>query len=116
MGGLRRLEPASEEVKTAVDGIVNGFVFSFENAGQIVARTMYYEAQDLPRDWLQAYVRGVQRVTPESIHRVFIDNLRPEEMTVLIVGDTVRTDMQGLRSIAPVRVLSESGPTLRHRP
>jgi zinc protease len=87
MGELRDAPPTLEEVSTTVDQIVNGFVFNFDTPRQIVSRTMYYLAQDLPEDWLQRYLEGVQRVTPESIREVFADQLRPEDMTILVVGD-----------------------------
>lgn len=105
MTGLGEAPPDREEVRTAVDALVNGFVFSFENPGQIVARTMYYATQDLPQDWLSRYVRGIRRVTPESVHKAFQDNLEPSAMTMLVVGDTTRMDMAALARIAPVRKL-----------
>ena len=90
MHGLRDGPPTKDEVKTTVDQIVNGFVFNFDSPSQIVSRTMYYLAQDLPEDWLVRYWEGVQRVTPDGIQRVFADQLHPEEMTILIVGDPSR--------------------------
>ena len=105
MGELRDSAPSDQEVRAAIDAIVNGFVFAFESPGQIVARTMFYVDQDLPEDWLRRYVGGVQRVTPESVHRAYMDNLRPEEMTVLIVGDTARMDMEALAEVGEVVAL-----------
>ncbi|MCE2454627.1 MAG: insulinase family protein [Gemmatimonadetes bacterium] len=105
MNGLRLEPPTEMEVRTASDAIVNGFVFSFENPGQIISRTMFYEAQDLPSDWLSRYVRGVQRVTPETVHRAFLRHLRPGEMTTLVVGDTTRMDMAAFADLGPVTFL-----------
>lgn len=90
MHGLRDGPPTTDEVGATVDQIVNGFVFNFDSPSQIVSRTMYYLAQDLPEDWLVRYWEGVQRVTPYGIQRVFSDQLHPEEMTILIVGDPSR--------------------------
>lgn len=97
--------PTGEEVGTAVDQIVNGFVFNFESPGQIVARRMGYLAQDLPADWLEQYLAGVQEVTPESVRSVFAEHLRPEAMTILVVGDPERIGWDALRSLGPVTVL-----------
>jgi zinc protease len=105
MGELRVTAPASDEVATTVDQLVNGFVFNFDSASQIVARSMYYLAQDLPLDWLERYLRGIQLVTPEAVLRVFSEQLHPDQMTILIVGDPTRMDPTRLAGLGPVTVL-----------
>ena len=102
MQELRDAPPESEEVETAVDQVVNGFVFNFETAGQIVSRTMFYLAQDLPQDWLERYVEGVQGVNANSVHNAFASHLRPEDMMILIVGDSERIGLDALREFGPV--------------
>jgi predicted Zn-dependent peptidase len=118
MEEMRDAPPEQEEVETAVAQIVNGFVFNFETRSQIVARRMFYLAQDLPDDWLERYVSGVQRVTPESVRRVFRRHLRPEQMTILVVGDPQRIGMSALESLGPVTLLelSSPGPTTTSEP
>jgi len=105
MEDMAAAPPTSDEVRTGVDRIVNGFVFNFETPAQIVSRRMFYLAQDLPSDWLERYLGGVQGVTPASIHRVFEENLRPEAMTILVVGDPERIGREGLESLGPITVL-----------
>lgn len=105
MTGLRDAPPTDEEVSTTVAQIVNGFVFNFDSPAQIVARTMYYMAQDLPSDWLERYWRGVQRVTPASVHRAFAEHLYPERMTILVVGDPERIGLSTLERWGPVTIV-----------
>jgi zinc protease len=105
MGQMASEPPSIEEVRTGVDRIVNGFVFNFETPAQIVSRRMFYLAQDLPSDWLERYLGGVQGVTPAAIHRVFEENLRPEAMTILVVGDPERIGREALESLGSVTVL-----------
>jgi len=105
MGELRDDPPTAEELKTTVDQIVNGFVFNFDSPGEIVARTMFYLAQDLPGDWLDRYWRGVRGVTPDSIREVFERHLRPDEMMILIVGDPDRIGRSALEKLGSVTVL-----------
>jgi zinc protease len=105
MDGMRSAPPTGDEVRTSVDQIVNGFVFNFESPAQIVSRRMAFLAQDLPEDWLEQYLAGVQDVTPASIRRVFRENLRPGDMTILVVGDPERMGWDALRSLGPVTVL-----------
>ncbi|HSG09556.1 MAG TPA: pitrilysin family protein [Longimicrobiales bacterium] len=105
MEEMRDAPPLDEEVRTSVDQIVNGFVFNFESPAQIVSRRMSFMAQDLPEDWLERYLAGVQAVTPASIHQVFLEHLRPEDMTILVVGDPDRMGPDALASLGPVTIL-----------
>jgi zinc protease len=79
--------PNPEEVDQVISQIVNSFVFNFQDPSQIVSRQMFYQSQELPEDWLEQYVRGIQRVDPDDVQRVFRRHVRPEKMVVLIVGD-----------------------------
>jgi len=105
MDGMTRAPPSDEEVETGIDRIVNGFVFNFETPAQIVSRRMFYLAQDLPPDWLERFLGGVQGVTRDAIHRVFERNLHPESMTILVVGDPQRIGPGALEALGPVTIL-----------
>ena len=100
-----------EEVRDAVDRIANGFVFNFETPAQIVFRQMLNRTQNLPLDWLERFLAGIQRVTPTHVHKVLRETLPPnglDDMVILIVGDPRRFD-PGLEDLGPVRFL-EDGP------
>ena len=105
MSTLTRESPTKDELVTTVAQIVNGFVFNFESPSAIVARSMYYLAQDMPEDWLERYWTGVQEVTPESILSVFAEHLHPNEMTILVVGDPDRIGRDRLEVFGPVTTI-----------
>ncbi|MGD8728438.1 MAG: pitrilysin family protein [Gemmatimonadota bacterium] len=105
MGELRDAPPSAEELKTAVDRIVNGYVFNFQTPDQIVSRMMLYVSGELPEDWLERYAEGVQEVTPDDVQEVFAEHLRPDEMTILVVGDLDRIGRDALEELGPVTVL-----------
>ena len=101
--------PDDVEVRDAVDRIANGFVFNFETPALIVSRQMLYLSQNLPLDWLQRFLAGVQTVTPVGVHEVFRSNLPPnglDDMVILIVGDPAGFD-PGLEDLGPIRFLEE---------
>lgn len=87
---FRRAPPSPEEVRLAVDNIVNGFVFAFEDPADVVARQMAYRAGGLPEDWLELYLAGAQAVNPAAVHDVVRRHIRPDDLTIVIVGDTTR--------------------------
>jgi zinc protease len=79
--------PTRQEVDRATAQIVNGFVFNFQQPSQIVSRQMFYLSQGLREDWLEEFLRGIQRVSPQDVHQVFQDHVNPEEMIILILGN-----------------------------
>ena len=105
MQQLRESPPTDRELGTAVNRVVNGFVFNFQTPAQVVSRMMFYLADDLPEDWLERYSRGIQEITSEQVHEVFVDHLYPEEMTILVVGDVNRIGLAALERLGPVTVL-----------
>ena len=108
MQGLVDSPPQASEISAAVNAIVNGFVFNFETSGQILSRTMFYLSEGLPRDWLERYLAGVQGVTANSVHRAFLEHMRPEDMMILIVGDPERMGREPLATLGPVTIMRES--------
>jgi zinc protease len=112
MNEMTREPPTADEVGRTVDEIVNGFVFNFESPSQIVARRMAYVADRLPDDWLQRYLAGIQKVTPESVRGVFARYLHPERMIILVLGDPKKLD-EPLDKLGPVTVLKVPDSTGR---
>ena len=110
MEEMRTSPPSKEEVDRAISQIVNGFVFNFQDPAQIVSRQMFYLAQGLPEDWLEQYIRGIQRVSPRSVQRVFRENVHPEEMIILILGDPEDFDFPP-ESLGEVRIWEVKGVT-----
>jgi predicted Zn-dependent peptidase len=105
MEEMRAVPPTAAELRTAVDGVVNGFAFNFESPAQVVARMMFYIAEEWPEDWLERYARGIQGVTPEQVREVFADQVHPDRMTILVVGDPERIGRESLAELGPVSVL-----------
>jgi zinc protease len=110
MESMKAAPPTPEEMGTALDQMVNGFVFNFENPSQIVSRRMVYLAEGLPRDWLERYLEGITQVTPGSIQDVFREHVHPEAMTILVVGDPDRIGREELETLGPVTVLEIARP------
>ncbi len=93
MEELRNVPPTEAEVDGAISRIVNGFVFNFQDLAQIVSREMYYLSQGLQADWLEKYLEGIQRVSPQDVLEVFQAHVDPEEMIILILGDPEDFDL-----------------------
>jgi len=93
--------PRPAEVSDAIDRIRNGYVFNFQNGGQIVSRLMALREQGLPLDWLGRYVEGIGSVTPEGVHDALSRSLDLEDWVILVVGNPDRFG-EALESLGPV--------------
>ncbi|MBI4512511.1 MAG: insulinase family protein [Gemmatimonadetes bacterium] len=97
--------PTPDELRTAKDFVVNSFVFRFEFPFQIVAQQLNYRIDGLPPDWFARYLRGIQGVARDDLIRVAQTYLKPDALTVIVVGDSARFD-QPLHALGPVKTLS----------
>lgn len=112
MEEMRMEPPSSEEVRRTIAQIVNGAVFNFQDPAQMVSREMYYLSQGLETDWMEQYLRGIQKVSPRDVLRVFHSHVDPENMIILILGNPEEFDLP-LETLGPVRIWDvDSGGTL----
>ena len=111
---------ARAEVEAAVAAASNGFSFNFQGAMQVVSRRVLHQAQELPEDWLERYVAGVQRVSPGDVRNVLRRHLDPDRMIIMILGDPSRFDLPpetlGEVTIWQVEGISDPGPRIGPRP
>lgn len=111
VGGLRLMQRvigsmASEpvtvrDVQLAKDNEVNGFVFRFQNAGQIVQQQLGYAIEGLPANWFDIYLKGIQAVTPQQVTDVSRRYLHPDRLVILVVGKPTAFD-KPLSTLGPV--------------
>jgi predicted Zn-dependent peptidase len=84
---LRKEPPPTAEL----DGIKNNMIglFTLRNAsrGGIVNQLVDVDLQGLGDDYLTGYVSRVMRVTPADVQRTTESYLKPDRMTLVVVGD-----------------------------
>jgi zinc protease len=81
-----------DELRGAVDGILNSLVFDFSSEGSVLNRMAFYEFYDYPSDFLQRYQQAVREVTVEDLKEVARRRIRPGEFQILVVGDQAEFD------------------------
>jgi predicted Zn-dependent peptidase len=82
----------AEEINWAKKSITNNFLFSFISAEQITYQQMMIEYEGLPADFLEHYRDNVQKVKTGDIQSLAKTYLRPDQATVLILGEEKRFD------------------------
>lgn len=84
---MRTSEVTDEELKTAKDSVANSFVFRFDTPGKTLVRLLTYAYFGYPKDFIFQYQRGVAAVTKADVLRVAKEYWRPENFTVVAVGN-----------------------------
>ncbi len=79
--------PTEAEMRKGKDGFLNSFVFNFDSKSEVINRMMNYDFFGLPADFLHQLRDKVEKVTPEAVQQAAINNLKPDQLVVLVVGN-----------------------------
>lgn len=85
--GVRTSVVSANELAAARASLTRGYVRSFETAGQIARAAMQLVVHDLPDDTFDRFVPAIDAVGDDDVHRVALTSVRPDEATVVVVGD-----------------------------
>jgi zinc protease len=81
---------SQSELDWAKKSTINGFIFSFEQPGDVVAQQMTIDYESLPADYLRGYRKRIEALTRQDLNRVAARYLNMEKKLTIIVGDTDR--------------------------
>ncbi len=98
--------PVTEaELAGAKEALINSFVFRFTSQFSVVTQLLTLEFDDYPPEYLETLLDRYRAVTREDIQRVARTYLRPDAVTILVVGGGAQ-DASGLAAFGPVQRLS----------
>jgi len=81
----------------------------FESTGYLLGQSRDIWIYDLPSDWVTSYPDHVRNVTLESAHTAWKRWINPDQLTILVVGDSA-TIRPGLEALGlPLSVLDADG-------
>lgn len=106
---IRQKEVSYEELKVGKESILNAAVFWFDTKDEIIERLMRYEYYGYPLDYIKRLIEGIKEVTKNDILRVARAHLKPDKLTILVVGNPEFFD-KPLSSLGEVRLLDISIP------
>ena len=84
---FRSAEVTDEELKTARDTVLNGFVFHFDRPSKTLNRLVLYEYFGYPRDFLFQYQKAIAAVTKADILRVAQKYFKLPDLTYVAAGN-----------------------------
>lgn len=86
LNAIRRPVPP-EELERAKNYVALGFPADFQTVGGIAERLEELVLYSLPDDYFSTYINRILAVTQADVERVAQKYIRPETMTVVLVGD-----------------------------
>ena len=84
---IRSEEVTEEEVKSARDTVLNGFIFAFDTPSKTLNRLVRYQYYGYPDDFLFQYQKAIGKVTREDVLRVAKQYLDPSKFVIVVTGN-----------------------------
>ena len=101
-----------DELASAKAGMLLGYPAGFERPGQILGQVIQLLQHGLPDDYFRNATERISGVTLDDVRGVGEERIRPQELTILVVGDR-STVKQGLEELGlPLVHLDDEGRSL----
>jgi zinc protease len=101
---LQKEAPAAAELKGIQSYISGLFVIQNSTRQALIGQLRNVDLQGLGEDYLKNYVQRVNAVTPDDVQHMTAKYIKPEQMTIVVVGDKSKITEQ----LAPYASLPES--------
>lgn len=101
---IRGAEVNPDELQTAKDTVLNGFVFNFDKPSKTLNRILMYEYYGYPKDFIFQYQKAIDSVTRADVLRVAKQYFRPQDLTIVAVGnpDEFKTPLTELGKVQTI--------------
>ncbi|HUN61005.1 MAG TPA: pitrilysin family protein [Candidatus Sulfotelmatobacter sp.] len=101
---LQNEAPGEGELKGIETYLSGLFVIRNSSRGALIQQLSFVDAQGLGDDYLKNWVQNVNAVTPDQVQSMTKKYIRPNEMTIVVVGDKAKIAEQ----IAPYQPAGKS--------
>jgi zinc protease len=106
-GEIERLQkeaPPAAELKDIQSFLSGLFVIQNSTRGALIGQLRYVDLQGLGEEYLKTYVQKVNAVTPAEVQAMTAKYIKPEEMTIVVVGDKAKITEQ----LAPYAAMADA--------
>ncbi|MEM9116464.1 MAG: pitrilysin family protein [Cyanobacteria bacterium P01_F01_bin.56] len=111
IAAIRQTPVSAEELKRAQDSVLNSFVFNFQSPEQTLSRLVRYEYYDYPQDFVFQFREAVANTTAEAIQVAAQKHLKPEDLVILVVGNSADID-PALSTLTPDQTVTNVDITI----
>lgn len=104
VGRLQKEAPPAAELQGTQSYLSGIFVIQNSTRQALIAQLRYVDLQGLGEDYLKTYVQKVNAVTPAQVQNITAKYIKPEQMTIVVVGDKSKITEQ----LAPYAAATDS--------
>jgi zinc protease len=90
--GMTTAAVSDQELSLAKDAIITSFIFGFTKPDAVVNQQVRLEFFGYPPGYLDNYRDNIARVTKEDVRRAAQKYLKPDALTIMVVGDEKKFD------------------------
>lgn len=87
---LTKEAPSAAELKGIQSYMSGLFVIQNSSRGALIGQLRYVDLQGLGEDYLKTYVQKVNAVTPAEVQKETAEYIKPEQMTIVVIGDKAK--------------------------
>jgi predicted Zn-dependent peptidase len=91
---LQKEAPSDAELKGIQNFLSGNFILQNSSRGALIGQLRFVNLQGLGDAWLSTYVQKVNAVTPKDVQRLATEYIKPEQMTIVVVGDKAKISEQ----------------------
>jgi zinc protease len=91
---LQKEVPSAAELKGIQNYLSGLFVIQNSSRSALIGQLQYVDFQGLGTEYLKNYVQNVNAVTPEEVQKLTNQYIKPEVMTIVVVGDKSKIEDQ----------------------
>lgn len=118
MDRIRSEEVAPDHLRLAKSAMTGSFARSLEDARTVARYALNTKRYDLPPDYYATYLQKAENVSQEEVQRVAGQYIRPDEATILVVGNQakVRDRLARFASDEEVKLYTFQGEAVKESP
>ncbi len=110
LDALHRKDVTDDELKQAKTYLAGSFARSLETQDGVADAVLKLKQLRLPDDWYDSYVDNVQAVSAAGARRAAENFIRPDELTIVAVGDAAKVkDALAKFSARPIVAVDQDG-------
>ena len=94
IGRLSGEAPTDQELKGIQNYLSGLFVIQNSSRGALIGQLQNVDFQGLGEDYLKTYVAKVNAVTPDDVEKITAKYIRPQDLTIVVVGDKSKINDQ----------------------
>jgi zinc protease len=91
---LAKEPPAAAELKGIQSYLSGLFVIQNSSRGALINQLRFVDFQGLGEDYLKTYVQKVNAVMPADVSKMTAEYIKPDQMTIVVVGDKAKVGEQ----------------------